>query len=290
MKSIILIFLAILLVFVVIYILVGPLPLFLSKFHGDYPGPKQLNSNAVKPQQPVDWLLLHGASLDARVWTGVLKRNPQIPMTALSLSQHEDGVKYADPGHQAALDIIDYLRYHDIKKGVVGHSTASLWLADAYSRCPECFKGLQIILLAPSTGSNIKSSDIDVLKTLHKFSYIIPDPFLGGAVGACQGVDDNSYRQCKKEYLYGRLLYVNSVKYYTKLVSYSLNQDIIKNLEYFLEQDRQNITVYLAANDQVLIPAKTEEFLQQYKIPYHVIPNAAHHMLLEQDKIWLPQN
>lgn len=278
-----------LLIFLIIaYLCFGLIPYSLSKLHGDYPGPKEIYSNSNNIELGHDFLLIHGASLDARVWNNVLEQNKDKSIVAISLSQHEDGVEHADPAI-AGEDLVKYLKKHKINKAIIGHSTASLWIADAYHKCPECFKDLQVILLAPSFGNNINHSDLQTLKSLNKISFLLPEPMLNlGNISACEGSGiKGTYINCKKTYTYGRLFLFNSLKYYNDLVSYSLAPDTMYRLDYFLQNDYKNIAIYVSTDDHVLDPDLTIKTSQKYGIKYEVIPNLSHIGLIDDDKIWL---
>ena len=203
---------------VVLYLGVGWLPYFFCKIHGDYPGPKEIYSNSVVNKLESDFLLIHGASLDARVWNGVLSRNPEKSIVAISLAHHESVIKDAVP-KTAASDLVQYLKTHKVNKAIVGHSTASLWIAEAYNLCKECFEDIQIILLAPSFADNIKKSDLATLKAFKKMSFFLPDLMISvGSVEACEGGGGNSYERGYKTYKYNRLFLFKSIKYYKRLV------------------------------------------------------------------------
>lgn len=263
------------------------IPYYISQARGDYPGPKEIYSNYGLSTSSVDYLLIHGASLDARVWNGVLQRNSDKSMVAISLANHEDGVKYADP-FIAAQDLVNYLKTHKVNKAIVGHSTASLWIAEAYSICQDCFNGVKIILLSPSFGENIMKDDLTTLNKLNKISFLLPDPMLHhGDLSSCQGGEDGTYNECKKVYRYGRLFLFDSIKYYNNVVKYSLAHDTTAHLDYFLKDDKKNIIIYISDSDKVLDPQTTIKMVQDYNLKYKVVNNISHVMLVDQDKIWL---
>src|SRR3990167_2509709 len=103
---------------VLIYFSFGKLAWFLSVMHGDFPGAKEIKTKSVKPNQAIDWLFIHGASLDARVWKSILNRRETTPMVALSVGDHELGIRYSKP-YKAYLDIENYLSLHQINKGII---------------------------------------------------------------------------------------------------------------------------------------------------------------------------
>lgn len=273
---------------IIIYLCFGFIPYSLSKLHGDYPGPKEIYSNSNNVESGHDFLLIHGASLDARVWNNVLQHNIDKSMVAISLSEHEDGVTRANQVN-AGNDLITYLKTHKINKTIVGHSTASLWIADAYYKCPECFKDLKIILLAPSFGDNINHGDLQTLKSLNKISFLLPEPMLNlGNVSACEGgAIKDAYTNCKKTYTYGRLFLFNSLKYYNDLVAYSLATDTMHRLGYFLQNDYKNIVIYVSGNDHVLDHDLTIKTAQKYGIKYEVLSNLSHVGLIDDYPSWL---
>lgn len=269
------------------YVSIGFIPYQISKIHGDYPGQKEIYSNFDMSTVSVDYLLVHGASLDARAWRGVLKRNSDKSMVAISLSRHNEGVKYADP-YNAAHDLVGYLKMHKVKRAIIGHSTASLWIADAYSFYPDAFKDIKVILLAPSFASNINKHDLQLLKSWNKLFWVVPDLMLKfGVVSSCSGDGKYSYSQAKAVYSYGRLFLFNSLRYYNDLVNYSFASNTHTRLDYFLKDNKKNIMAYISDSDKALNPINTIKVVQQYSLKYEVIHDLSHIMLADSDKIWL---
>jgi pimeloyl-ACP methyl ester carboxylesterase len=216
------VFIAIISLILLSYASLGIFPWIISCLHHDYPGPTQL-SNIQNDKQTADWLLIHGADSDARLWIEVLKANKQISMVALSLSHHEQGVQFADPGTEAAREINNYLKKHKPRLGVIGHSTGGLWIADAYLQCPTCWTGLKVILLAPNTANNIPPQYVQLAANFNLLKLIFPNPYWDFTlVAACQGpsVNAEQYAKCKKTFLGSRLFLLRSMAYYQKLFSY----------------------------------------------------------------------
>jgi pimeloyl-ACP methyl ester carboxylesterase len=278
----------ILLVIILVYLCFGMIPLYLSKLHGDYPGSKVIYSNPQVSENGCDFLFIHGASLDARVWKKVITDNKDKSIAAISLSGHQNGVAEANPV-TAGQDLVNYLKKHKVNKAIVGHSTASLWIAEAYSQCPQCFEHLHIILLAPSFGNNINPNDLKKLKLLDKMKLFLPEPMLNlGEISACAGSNlPGAYAACKKTYTYGRLFLFNSLRYYDALVNYSLEAETIHKLDYFLQNNHKNIIIYIAAQDQVLNADLTIATAKKYQIKYQVIPNLSHIGLINDYPVWL---
>lgn len=280
-------FLSMIFVLGLIYLGMGFIPYQISKLHGDYPGPKEIYSNNVMPTSSVDYLFVHGASLDARTWNGVLKRNSDKSMVAISLAQHNEGVKYANP-YNATNDLVTYLKTHQVKRAIIGHSTASLWIAGAYSIYPDAFKDIQIILLAPSFASNIHRQDLHILRFWNSISWLVPNLMLKfGVMGSCSGDQKYSYAQAKSVYSYGRLFLYNSIRYYNDLVHYSFASETISSLDYFLKEDKKNIKIYISDSDKALNPDNTKKVAQNYNLTYEVVVGMSHIMLADSDEIWL---
>lgn len=279
--------LKVLICLIVLYLAMGLVPYSMSILHGDYPGPKELYSNFnLTKNTGVDYLLIHGASVDARVWSNLLKRNSDKSMVAISLSNHENGVTQANP-ITASTDLLNYLKTNRVNKAIITHSTGSLWIADTYNQHPEYFKHLKIILLAPSFGTNINHGDLNTLHFLNKFALILPRPMLNlGGVSSCYG-NEAEYKYCKEIYTYKRLFLFNSLKYYNNVVAYSFAARTQSNLEKFLKKDQANITMYIASNDHVLDKDKTIKTAEKYGIKYVVIPNTSHCLLADKDNLWL---
>lgn len=270
-----------------IYLSIGFIPYKISLFFCDYPGPKMIFSNHQMSTSKIDYLLVHGASLDARIWNGVLKRNKKKSMAAISLSRHNEGVMYADPT-TAVTDLVEYLKNHKINKAIVGHSTAALWIAEAYSLYPDAFKEIQVILVAPSFGSNINKHDLQLLKSWNKLSWIVPKVMLkSGLMDSCQGDTKFSYLHAKEIYSYGRIFIFNSINYYNKLVKYSFDRNTLSCLDYFLKDNKDKIMLYISSSDKALNPKVTEDIAISYKLNYKIISGYSHIMLAADDKVWL---
>lgn len=271
--------LLILILFALIYLSIGLIPWEISLWHHDYPGPKEL-SNFHDNHSP-DWLLVHGVNYDARLWQEILFNNPTIRMTAISLSAHEQGSRYADPGERAAEFINQYLQQHKPKCGVIGHSTGALWIADAYLKCPDCWRNLKVILLAPNTGTNVKSIYSVTSRYLSILNWLLPDPYLGFLpITGCLGTNDEDYTLCKQKTLQTRMFRLGSIPYYIKLfnyMSYSHQQHIFSQ---FANLDRSNIMLYLPENDQLLNTQQSISQAKELNLRYKIIPFTSHFGIL----------
>lgn len=280
------VFFIIFLILSIFYLGIGFIPYQISKIYCDYPGPKEISSNNVLTGN-VDYLLVHGAVADARVWRNILKRNSDKSMVAISLSRHQDGVKYANP-YNAAADLVQYLKNHKINRAIIGHSTASLWISEAYFLYPEVFKDIQVILLAPNFGSNIYESDLHMLSKWNRLSWILPSLIVKpGNIDSCVGDKNYSYEQAKDVYSYGRLFLFNSRRYYNDLVNYSFSKESQDNLDKFLKNNKNNITVYISHADKALDPENTIKVVQKYNLNNEILSDVSHVMLTNIDKIWL---
>ena len=282
------------LVVIVGYLLLSMCLWIISVLHGDYPGPKVLYSNKDRgADDAIDWLLIHGASVDARSWSNFLNRHPDAKMAAISLAGHERGVVHANPNAEAAIELAQYLSTHKVRCGIVGHSTAALWIADAYSRCPECFQGLQVILITPNFGSNIILAGFDQLlfKVIHKIAWLLAMPiWKPGKMNACIGAGDQRYALCSRLYMYDRLYNFISLNYYHKLLTYGYSSAMQHKLRAFLDKFRENITIYATTSDLVLDPVETQALAKAHQIELHLMDNIPHHMMLDQDACWFAQS
>lgn len=277
-----------------IYVMLGPIPWLLAIWHGDYPGPKILTNNITQKRISHTWLLVHGVNADARVWQSVLNIPTNVSMIAISVSNHELGPQYADPTHLAATEINQYLATHPDVKVIVGHSTAALWFAEAYTLHPAYWHKLQIILLAPNIGINARqliSSQPSKLTWFIKFDwlgYLLPNPYLAFLpITACQGINEQTYKLCKKMFLTGKLFRLGSIPYFKKLNIYMLDPKRQIELNDFLKNNAKNIKIYLASNDAVLSPDYVQQLAKHYSILYIFINNSTHSSIILHTNQWL---
>lgn len=288
-KKIIYLLLILLAVLIIYRLVAGTVFWQISLWHGDYPGPKQL-SNMSSNHTPPDWLLIHGSDLDAREYKEVTSEYKRPTMVALSLTRHNEGLQFADPGKAAAIELVNYLKTHKPRKGIIGHSTAALWIADAYQRCPSCFNGLKIILLAPNSGSDIQSYYTFLSYFLPLFNIFVPNPYIPIApLKSCEGVNNEYYYKCKQYYLAGRLLRLQSIPYFQKLFRYMAETNKEHVYQHFLKADHKNIIFYLDADDRILKKEDIINLAKEFSIPYTIIPQSTHFGIIMSNKVWVPK-
>jgi hypothetical protein len=238
-------------------------------FHGDYPGPKSLTNVHEKQIKQVDWLLLHGASLDARMWQDIVHHCPNQRVLAVSLGRHNLGSKLAEPGLESARDIVKVLQRVEVKKGIIGHSSAAVWLANAYAECPTCFAKLQIYLLAPNfCYLQVNALDKAMLDWLPSLSWTGPH------IQSCQ--HSANYAQCKRNYLYGRLFNVNSTHYYTKLLGLCTPMTT-QHIQQFVGELGAQVHYLLVNNDPLIDNIKLQNFLASLGQKVQTLPELSHH-------------
>lgn len=256
------------------YIGVGPFVWKLALLRHDYPGPLELKNAAAEGAAEIDWLLIHGANQDARVYRKILEENPRPRLVAVSLSRHEEGPHRADPSLRPAEEICSFLAATPVRRGVIGHSMAGLWIAQAYKICPSEWEGLQVVLLAPHLGEAQGSWIVPLIPLL---KWILPDPCWGFMpVRACWGVSRGHYVRCKEDYLYGRRRRFVSAPYYKSLVDYAARPETETAVEEFLRDKGKGILIFLAEQDRLISNRKAEEVAQRYPIRLVKLPQTSH--------------
>jgi|GEM_PF-2140662 len=235
---------------------------------GDYPGPKFLSHQPPASKQ-IDWLLLHGATLDARMWQKVIDNCHQQRLLAVSLAQHNLSTKLAKPGLEPSQEIVKLLKRYQVKHGIIAHSTGALWVANAYALCPECFANLQLYFLAPNY------CFLQVSATQRMFLNVLPNiAWEGNTVYAC--LNGKNYQQCKDDYLYGRQYYVSNVNYYKQLLKLCNLPQTEQNIRRMQEKLGPQIHYILAAGDALIDNQRLQEFLAPYKVKLQVLEHTSH--------------
>jgi len=269
------------------YLGAGPFVWKLALLRHDYPGPLELRSVSAREGLEIDWLLVHGANQDARVYQKILK-NSRLRLVAVSLSHHEEGPHRADPSLRPAEEICSFLSRTPVRRGVVGHSMAGLWIAQAYKVCPSKWEGLQVILLAPHLG---EARGVWTAHLIPLLKRILPDPCWGFMpIRACFGVGKEHYSQCKQDYLYGRRRRFVSAPYYEKLVAFAARPETEEAVAEFLRDKERDVVIVLAEQDLLISNRKAEEFAQRYSIRLAKLPQTSHFGVLSHYDKWLPNN
>lgn len=236
---------------------------------GDYPGPR-LISNFSTASKQVDWLLLHGASLDARMWLKVIKSCPSQHVLAASLANHNMGSKLAEPGIEPSQDIVKLLNQYKVKQGIIGHSSAAVWLANAYAACPKCFQNLQIYLLVPNL-CFMQVNEID--KVLLK---VVPTLFWAfDNISPCTNSHD--MERCKRDFLAGRNYRIGSTKYYEKLLTLCSQLDTNHHINNFVTKLAKQIHFILADGDALIDNKALQQYLRSYHSQAMMLPHTSHH-------------
>ncbi|MDF2867376.1 MAG: hypothetical protein K0S11_846 [Gammaproteobacteria bacterium] len=236
---------------------------------GDFPGPKYLTNQPPASRQ-IDWLLLHGASLDARMWKNIVNHCPNQRILAVSLANHNLSTKLAQPGHEPSQEIIKLLKQYKVKQGIITHSSGAVWLANAYAECPRCFNNLTINLLVPNfcylQVSKLERLLMDILPSI---------AWEGLTVDSC--VNSSDYEQCKRDYLFGRRYYVSNLNYFNNLLNLCTRPETQENIHQFVTH-LAGQGHYILADGDVLID---NDKLQAFLVPYHsqltILPHTSHH-------------
>ncbi len=260
---------------------------------GDYPGPAILKNVTAQKTGKIDWLLIHGASVDARVWDAFINSHCDDSLVAISLGDQQYGSAQAQPGVMAGQQLTNFLQNFAIQKGIITHSTGSLWLAQAYHQCPQCLQHLKIILLAPNAGDNALGVSSGIRSTLKWGSIFAPDPYLNvpltfelTPIQACEGGNSYYYATCRSYYMCGTHMSFTSINYYRKLVKYMSDFTQQKYFIDFLKNDAKNITIYIPGDDKILQYQNIIPLAQQDGIPIVTIPNISHVGLLVLSQDW----
>lgn len=284
------ILLLILLLLVISYLCVGRLANFLSvRYYHDYPGPKIIINGTAG--ENLDWLLIHGASADARIWQNVLMAfKGKSNMAAVSLGNHEQPLRFVLPNNQSAQDLSDFMKNHNIQRGVIGHSTAALWMASSYNQHPELWKNIQnIILVAPNFGNNINAAVNKQKSVLDYLRWVIPEPYLVlKPIHGCIGSEPHYCNRCTATYMSGRKIRLGSLSYYKKVVSYMSDQYNQQLMLEFLRVFAKRITVVIATNDNIIDNQITLDIIKQFNLNVVEIPTS-HIDVINYCPQWLPQ-
>ncbi len=237
-------------------------------YRGDYPQPKMISSLPFKEGQGIDWFLVHGASMSASCWKEVIQKNTEQKIVAISLGRHELGPKLADPAIGPVKDIIAFMKTNKIKKGIIGHSNAAIWLALAYKEQPQLFKGVKLYLIAPNLGS-VKINLVE--NTLYRLLPDIHWAFL--PIKSCKGSKD--FKKCELDYLGARKYRINSIGYYLRSIEY-FSGDAARNAVDNLLKRYAQIEFIIAGDDHVIDDQKLIDKLTKTGHAYKVIEGSHH--------------
>ncbi len=236
---------------------------------GDFPGPKYLTNQPPASKQ-IDWLLLHGASMDARMWQGIVNHCSNQRVLAVSLANHNLSTKLAKPGIEPSQEIIKLLKQYQIKQGIITHSSGAVWLANAYAGCPSCFKDLKIYLLVPNFGY------LQISKTERLLLDVLPSiAWEGLTIDSC--VNSSDYAQCKHDYLYGRLYYVSNLNYFKTLLNLCARPETQANIHQLVTQLAGQTHYILAKGDVLIDNNKLQAFLTANHLPFTMLAHTSHH-------------
>ncbi len=272
---------------VVAYIIFGPLPWYISKYCGDYPGPFLLNNNP-GTNKGIDYLLLHGASLDARAYDTIIKEHKELNLAALSLGDQHLGPQYADPVSKASADIIKFLETNKINHGIVGHSLSAIWLSEAFKQRPDLFSFKKIILLCPMFG-NISEYLTPTMNILFKIKYIFPDPYWWRFVKikACMGLGEEHYEMAKKHYFAGKKFRISSLSYYENLIKYIGRKETRENILNFLQNNKNKIKIILSNHDTTIDNDEVIKIADELGLNVSFVSECTHHSILMFHNLWL---
>ncbi len=273
--------------FIIHYVTCGILGTYISiKFYHDIPGPKAINA----ANGTTDWLCIHGASIDARLWQGFIDSSKATSkITAISIGNHEQLLNLVKPDASSGQDISAFLENTNVNHGIIAHSSGALWLASAYDQDATPWNSnWRIILLTPNFGHNVQVGNSFFKKLIAHVSinylfWLLPDPAVAILHGsACTGSAD--HKKCIDTYYAGRRVRLYSWNYYRRLINYMRDINTQQHLTKFLQDFASRITIVNATNDAVIDHEKTLEVARQFNIRVIAIEDSHVGVINQPDK------